>query len=173
MENLMHQAASQTHQPLDLEHETHEVFNQPYPLENYNLFSSDQALREAVERDGAQWAWQDLEVFGNHCGKPEIILAGTQANENKPVLKTHDRYGRRIDEVEFHPAYHQLMQTAIQEGLHSSPWVKPKPGAQVARAAKYYLNAQVEAGHGCPITMTFAPYPRCVNNPSSHPAGNP
>jgi putative acyl-CoA dehydrogenase len=75
------------------------------------------------------------------------------------VLRTHDRYGRRVDEVEFHPAWHRLLGTAVEHGLHAAPWRDPRPGAQVARAAGFYLWTQVEAGHGCPVSMTFAAVP--------------
>ena len=84
---------------------------------------------------------------------------GRLANHHTPEFDTHDRYGRRVDLVHYHPAYHALMKTAIEEGLHSSPWTDPRPGAHVARAARTYMQAQVEAGHGCPITMTFAAMP--------------
>src|SRR5690606_20911656 len=80
-------------------------------------------------------------------------------NRFQPELDTHDRFGNRVDLVKFHPAYHALMKTAIENGLHSSPWSDPKPGAHVARAAKSYMHSQVEAGHGCPIPMTFAVVP--------------
>lgn len=139
--------------------ETHAVENQPKALENYNLFESDQALRDAVEIHQGNWALADLNRFGKLCGSAEVIEWGFQANENKPVLFTHDRYGRRIDEVRFHPAYHQLMALSMKEGLHASHWLDAKPGAHVVRAAKSYLMSQVEAGHGCPITMTSAAIP--------------
>lgn len=145
--------------------QTHEVLNQPPPLENYNLFTQDRALQEGVRRGGAQWAEADLTEFGAFAGRPEIIELGFLANENKPVLHTHDRFGHRVDLVKYHPAYHQLMQIAIEHGLHSSPWAEPKPGAHVARAAKYYLHTQVEASHGCPITMTFAAVPTLLQQP--------
>ncbi|HEX5515518.1 MAG TPA: isovaleryl-CoA dehydrogenase [Gammaproteobacteria bacterium] len=145
--------------------QTHEVFNQPPPLENYNLFTQDRALQEGVRRGGAQWAEADLTEFGAFAGRPEIIELGFLANENKPVLHTHDRFGHRVDLVKYHPAYHQLMQIAIEHGLHSSPWAEPKPGAHVARAAKYYLHTQVEASHGCPVTMTFASVPTLLQQP--------
>ncbi|MFW5823919.1 MAG: isovaleryl-CoA dehydrogenase [Marinobacter sp.] len=144
---------------------THEVLNQPPALENYNLFLQDQALQEAVEREGAAWARPELEAFGGLAGRPEIIELGFQANDNKPSLHTHDRFGHRIDEVRFHPAYHELMRLAMEHGLHSSPWQKPGTGAHVARAAKYYLHTQVEAAHGCPITMTFAAMPSIMKQP--------
>ena len=139
--------------------ETHRVENQPCALEDYNLYLADGALREAVAREGAEWAEGDLRAFGVLTGSRELIELGFQANENKPVLHTHDRYGRRVDEVRFHPAYHRLMQISIEHGLHASHWTDPHPGAQVARAAKFYMQSQVEAGHCCPITMTSAAIP--------------
>ena len=139
--------------------ETHRVENQPCALEDYNLYLADGALREAVAREGAEWAEGDLHAFGALTGSRELIELGFQANENKPVLHTHDRYGRRVDEVRFHPAYHRLMQISIEHGLHASHWTDPHPGAQVARAAKFYMQSQVEAAHCCPITMTSAAIP--------------
>jgi len=136
--------------------ETHEVINQSTPLVDYNLFDQDKALKEAVEREGASWAIPELQQFGEKIGQASYIDLGFMANENKPQLYTHDRFGHRIDLVKFHPAYHQLMQTSIEQGLHSSPWTDPKAGAHVARAANYYMQNQIEAAHCCPITMTFA-----------------
>jgi putative acyl-CoA dehydrogenase len=139
--------------------ETHSVENQPRALEDYNLYVEDRALREAVAREGAEWAEDELHAFGALTGSRELIELGFQANENKPVLYTHDRYGRRVDEVRFHPAYHRLMQVSIGHGLHSSHWTDPRAGAHVARAAKFYMQSQVEAAHCCPITMTSAAIP--------------
>ena len=136
--------------------ETHEVQNQPRPLEEYNLYEQDAALREAVRREGAGWAEDSLAAFGRLTGSRELIELGFQANENKPVLYTHDRYGHRIDEVRFHPAYHRLMQISLEHGLHASHWREPKPGAHVARAARMFMMSQVEAAHICPVTMTSA-----------------
>ncbi|MGM0482153.1 MAG: isovaleryl-CoA dehydrogenase [Pseudomonadota bacterium] len=145
--------------------QTHEVTNQPPALENYNLYAEDSALQEAVQREGAGWAEQDITRFGAECGLAERIQLGFDANRQKPTLHTHDRFGHRIDQVDFHPSYHQLMDIAISEGLHASPWREPKKGAHVARAAKYYLHTQVEAAHGCPITMTFASIPALKHQP--------
>ncbi|WP_234814823.1 isovaleryl-CoA dehydrogenase [Noviherbaspirillum denitrificans] len=139
--------------------ETHSVENQPTALEDYNLYGADRALREAVGREGAGWAEDGLHGFGALTGSRELIELGFQANENKPVLYTHDRYGHRVDEVRFHPAYHRLMQLSIEHGLHASHWSDPREGAQVARAAKFYMQSQVEAAHCCPITMTSAAIP--------------
>jgi len=145
--------------------ETHEVVNQPPALENYNCYEQDIALQHSVKINGAAWAEQDLQRFGAVTGSAEVIEWGFQANENKPVLHTHDRHGARVDEVRFHPAYHQLMNLSITEGLHSAHWSDPKAGAQVARAAKYYMMSQVEIGHCCPITMTSAAIPALKKQP--------
>jgi putative acyl-CoA dehydrogenase len=139
--------------------ETHLVENQPTPLENYNLYKQDLALQEAVNREGADWADAELDEFGLLTGRPEFIDLGFQANENRPELLTHNRHGQRVNEVRFHPAYHELMRVSLEHGLHSSHWTSPGVGAHVARAAKYYLMAQIEAGHGCPVTMTSAVIP--------------
>ncbi len=138
---------------------THEVVNQPYALADYNLFTGDAALKEGVEREGAGWALADLEAFGAEVGAADYIELGALANRHPPEFDTHDRYGRRVDLVRFHPAYHELMRVAIAHGLHASPWSEPKPGAHVARAARFYMQSEIEAGHGCPITMTFAATP--------------
>ena len=104
---------------------THEVFNQPVELADYNLFDSDIALKEAVRREGAAWAADSLEAFGARAGSADYLEQGALANKNPPELDTHDRYGRRVDLVRFHPSYHALMKSAIEEGLHSSPWTDP------------------------------------------------
>jgi len=138
---------------------THEVINQPTELADYNLYAADAALREAVAREGAGWASADLHAFGAHVGERQYLELGHLANKHQPELDTHDRFGHRVDQVNYHPAYHALMKTAIEAGIHSSPWTDPRPGAHAARAARYFMHAQVDAGHGCPITMTFAVLP--------------
>jgi putative acyl-CoA dehydrogenase len=139
--------------------DTHEVSNVSRELCDYNMYSEDAALREAVRREGGQWAEPELIEFGRLTGSADYLELGQLANKFIPELDTHDRFGTRIDLVKFHPAYHQLMKTSIEHGLHASPWTSPGAGAHVARAAKTYLHTQVEAGHGCPITMTFAALP--------------
>jgi len=139
--------------------ETHVVENQSRPLENYNPYRQDIALREAVSREGGGWADSALDEFGRLTGSARLIELGFQANENKPVLRTHDRYGNRVNEVRFHPAYHELMRISLTHELHASHWARPGAGAQVARAARFYLMAQAEAAHGCPVTMTSAVVP--------------
>mgnify|MGYP000733452273 CR=1 FL=1 len=148
-----------------LDAETHEVLNQPTNLENYNLYQQDIALQEAVKREGGSWSENELIAFGELSGKVKTIELGFQANENKPNFFSHDSHGHRIDEIRFHPAYHLLMKSSIEHGIHSSHWVTPKKGAHVARAAKFYLQTQVEAAHLCPITMTSAAIPALINQP--------
>jgi putative acyl-CoA dehydrogenase len=142
---------------------THAVFNQSPPFEDINLFASDAALAEAVEREGGGGRAQRLAAFGAICGSAEALTLGRLANENPPRLKTFDAKGRRLDTIEFHPAYHQLMEISTGEGLHASAWdhlaegaAVPQAGANVARSAGCYMAAQMEAGHQCPITMTNA-----------------
>ena len=139
--------------------DTHEVSNLSTELCDYNMYSQDAALCEAVQREGGQWAEKELSAFGQMTGSADYLELGNLANKFQPEFDTHDRFGNRIDLVKFHPAYHQLMKTSIEQGLHASPWTSPGPGAHVARAAKSFLHGQVEAGHGCPITMTFAAVP--------------
>ncbi|MGH9136147.1 MAG: acyl-CoA dehydrogenase family protein [Acidimicrobiales bacterium] len=138
---------------------THEVTNQPPPLEGYDVFGCDAPLVEGVDRTGAAWAVPDLHRLGELAGSGEAIEWGFQANTNPPVLRTHDRYGHRVDEVDYHPAYHELMRVAVTHGLHASPWIDPKRGSHVARVAGFYVWSQVDTGHGCPISMTYSVVP--------------
>ncbi len=138
--------------------ETHEVTNQVPPLDGANLYRLDLPLQQWVQRYQGGWAEQRLDAYGGLAGGP-LMAAGFLANENKPVFRSHDRYGHRIDQVDFHPAYHELMRTAIEHGIPSLPWSEPQPGAQVARAALMYLHNQAEAGSSCPLTMTYASVP--------------
>ncbi len=146
-------------------HATHEVINQPPPLAGHNLYDSDAALREAVVREGAGWAEDELRVFGELAGRPETIDLGRLADRHTPELRSHDRRGYRIDEVEFHPAWHELMRLGVEAEVHALPWNRPRPGAHVARAAKHFLLTQVEAGVMCPLTMTFAVVPALAAEP--------
>lgn len=144
---------------------THEVTNQPPPLVDYNLFDADLPLRESLEREGGSWAQDMVSELGRLAGTEEAIGWGFQANSNPPQLHTHDRFGNRIDEVEFHPSWHRLMEVAIGHGLHALPWRDPRPGAHAARAAAFYLWSQVEGGHGCPVSMTYAAVPALRKQP--------
>src|SRR2546421_9827268 len=137
---------------------THEVLNQAPPLVGYNAFEEDRALVEAFEREGAGWARERAREIGEFAGG-EAIELGRVANENPPVLRTHDRYGNRIDEVEFHPAWHELMRRAVEHGAHTLPWRESRPGGHTARAAMSLAPSGVESGHGCPISMTYAAVP--------------
>ncbi len=143
---------------------THEVLNQPPPLEGYDLFTTDRVLGDAVEREGAAWARERLQRLGGEAGG-EALAWGRLANANPPVLRTHDRFGHRIDEVEFHPAWHELLRLAVHHELHGLPWRDPRPGAHVARAALFFVLAQAEAGHGCPISMTYSCVPALRHQP--------
>ncbi|MBM3554739.1 MAG: DNA alkylation response protein, partial [Alphaproteobacteria bacterium] len=138
---------------------THEVLNQPPPLEDYNVFLADRALQEGLEREGGAAAREDIIAMGAEAGSRRMIELGDLANRHLPELKAFDRFGHRIDEVEFHPAYHELMAHAKRRRLHSRPWVDPGQGSHVARAAAYICRHQIEEGVSCPITMTFAAVP--------------
>ena len=142
-----------------------EVSNQPPPLEPYNLFASDVVLREAVKREGAGWGEARLNALGTTLGKPETIQLGFDANKYPPSLRSFDRFGHRVDEVDFHPAWHELLTIALGAGLHSGPWAEPKPGAHVARAAGCYLLNQIESGVYCPLAMTYGSVPTLRHAP--------
>ena len=144
---------------------THEVVNQVPPLQDYDMFSGDAALVEAVAREGAGWAVDELRDFGQLTGSAALLEHGRLANERPPVLRAFDPSGHRVNEVEFHPSYHHLMETSMAYGLHNLPWTSDRPASMVARLAHCYLMTQVEAGHGCPITMTFAVVPALRNEP--------
>jgi putative acyl-CoA dehydrogenase len=142
------------------------VFNQSPPFEDVNLFTTDRALMEAVNREGGGSAVRRLTAFGEVCGSAAAFERGRLANENPPRLKPFDSKGRRLDVVEYHPAYHECMGVSVAEGLHCSSWDhlagsggKPASGANVARSAGCYMAIQMEAGHQCPITMTNAAVP--------------
>jgi len=143
---------------------THQVLNQAPPLAGHDV-AADPALLEGLHREGAGWAGPELHELGVLAGSAATQEQARLANEHPPVLRTHDRYGHRIDEVEFHPAWHQLMTTAVSHGLHATAWADATPGAHVARAAKFYVWTQAEGGHGCPISMTYACVPALRHAP--------
>jgi putative acyl-CoA dehydrogenase len=146
--------------------QTHEVANQAPPLEGVDVFSSNLPLVEAMQREGGGWASERAAELGRFVGGKPQQYWGRMANENKPVLRTHDRYGQRIDEVEFHPAWHQLMKMGVENELHSLPWTSSQPSPHVARAGLYMTAMQAEAGFACPITMTFAVVPALRTTPA-------
>src|SRR4051794_29187027 len=139
------------------ETETHEVFNQAPPLRGFNAFDENTPLVEAVEREGGGWAREQISALGAYTGATETRELARQAEENKPVLRTHDRYGNRIDEVEFHPSWHELLGAAVSHEIPSFAWRHPEPGAHVARTSLMMLCP--ESGVGCPVSMTYAIMP--------------
>jgi putative acyl-CoA dehydrogenase len=144
---------------------THEVTNQVPQLAGYNLFTSDTALVDAVEREGAGWHRAALERDGAALGSPEVLALGELANRHPPELITYSPRGERIDALDFHPAWHTLLAQLRGAGVHALPFSDPQPGAMVARCAAYLLHSQVEAGALCPITMTFASIPVLQREP--------
>ncbi|MFD3564802.1 acyl-CoA dehydrogenase family protein [Streptomyces sp. NPDC058686] len=143
---------------------THEVTNQAPPLTGHDI-ADDPVLVEGVRREGAAWSLDDLHRIGRRAGSEEVQRWADEANRYEPVLRTHDRYGNRIDEVDFHPSYHALMDVAVGEGLAGSAWADERPGAHVARAAAFMVWSSTEAGHGCPVSMTYAVVPALRHAP--------
>ncbi|NEE10524.1 DNA alkylation response protein [Streptomyces sp. SID7499] len=143
---------------------THDVTNQTPPLTPYDA-SDDTALLEGLRREGAGWAEEDLRRLGRQAGSARAQEWADLANRHEPELRTHDRYGNRVDEVEFHPSWHHLMRTAIGEGLAASPWADDRPGAHVVRSAGGLVWGHTEAGHGCPTSMTYAAVPALRRQP--------
>ncbi|MEW2577022.1 acyl-CoA dehydrogenase family protein [Streptomyces syringium] len=137
---------------------THEVLNQAPPLTGFTT-ADDPALLEALRRHGGGWGEAEVRELGARAGSQETQEQSRLAEAHPPVLRTHDRFGHRVDEVEFHPAWHALMAAAVESGQHAAPWAQARPGAHLVRAAKFYVWAQAEPGHGCPISMTYAAVP--------------
>lgn len=144
---------------------THEVTNQSRPLEDFNVFGTDKGLTDAAAAFTSEAAAARLNQVGLRAGSAEIAKLAEQADTNKPVLKTHDRFGNRIDEVEFHPAWHELMREAVGAGLAGAAWDSDEPDAHAERAAGFITWYQTEAGHGCPISMTYAVVPALRTEP--------
>ncbi|MCB9738557.1 MAG: acyl-CoA dehydrogenase family protein [Deltaproteobacteria bacterium] len=144
---------------------THLVGNQARPLENHDLYGSDVALVEAVAREGAGWDAAAITALGVQLAEPQWQQAGHDANAHPPALRLFDRFGHRVNQVEFHPSYHQLFTASKAHRIHDQPWIDARPGALVARLAKSFLMGQVEQGHGCPVTMTFAAVPALRHQP--------
>ena len=151
-------AQTLAHIPPQPRNATHDVTNQPPPLTPYDA-SEDAALLEGLRREGAGWAEDDVRRLGRAAGSEEAQEWGEQANRHEPELRTHDRYGNRVDEVEFHPSWHRLMGVAVASGLAGAPWADDCPGAHVARTARGLVWGHTEAGHGCPTSMTYAAVP--------------
>lgn len=144
---------------------THDVTNQPPPLVDYNLYAQDVAMQEAVERAGAAWANKKLTDFGAVCGRGDVIEWGFLANRHTPELHTHDRFGHRLDEVRFHPAYHQLMQLGIENEVPSIAWTAKEASGHSVHTVLEYLLFQTEGGVCCPLTMTYAAIPALRHQP--------
>ena len=142
-----------------------ESSNHPEDLIDYDLFTSNGALVDALGREGAAASHERLTQLGKKLGTRAMFGLGDAANRNPPVLKIFDRFGHRRDEVEFHPAWHALMRALVAEGLHTSPWAQPAPGAHVERAAAYLLWGEVENGTQCPATMTYGAVPALARQP--------
>jgi putative acyl-CoA dehydrogenase len=144
---------------------THDVLNQPPPIVPYNVFEADLPLREALEREGGGWGVDRLRDIGQLAGSAEALEHSERAERNEPILRTHDRYGNRIDEVELDPSWHWCLRQAIEREIHSLPWRDPQPGAHVVRAALFFAWSQVNAGVMCPVSMTYAAIPALRENP--------
>jgi putative acyl-CoA dehydrogenase len=144
---------------------THEVTNQVPPLIGHDPIAGDAVLAEACLRHADAATLDSLAGLGRLSGSEQAQEWGRLANENPPRLRTHDRYGHRVDEVEFHPAWHELMRTAVENGLAGAPWADPSPHAHVRRAVGYFGWTQNEMGHGCPVTMTYAVVPALRRTP--------
>ena len=144
---------------------THEVFNQPPDFAGRNLFTSDPVLRHWARREGGDWVEAPLTALGAAAGSEEVLAWGEEANRYPPELTVFDRYGRRIDEVRFHPSYHRLMDLAMEHRIHSIAWVEERPGAHVAHSALMALFSEAEQGTMCPISMTYAAVPALKHQP--------
>ncbi|MFJ8885698.1 acyl-CoA dehydrogenase family protein [Streptomyces sp. NPDC102402] len=151
---------------------THEVTNQAPPLTGHDV-ADDAVLLEGVDREGASWHIGDLHGLGRFAGSEEAQEWADQANRHEPVLRTHDRYGHRVDEVEFHPAYHHLMENSVRAGLAGAAWADGRPGAHVARAAGFMVTSTLEPGHLCPVSMTYAVVPALRHAPDLAKAYEP
>lgn len=145
---------------------THTVTNQPPPRVDLDEFGTNRPLVEGVERYDADWALPKLHEVGWHVGTGQFQHDAELANTVEPVLHSFDRYGHRIDEVEYHPSYTRIIEAAVGYGAHTSAWAEPRPGANVARAATFMLFAQIEPGHACPISMTHSVVPALAASPA-------
>ncbi len=140
--------------------------NQPPPLVGYDVFAADPSLGAAVSEYGGEGGVASLHDLGRLAGSEQARSWADEAERHPPVLRTHDRFGHRIDEVDYHPAYHELMDTAVGRGLHAAPWAANEKAAHVVRAAGFVVWSQVEAAHGCPISMTYAAVPALRSDPA-------
>ena len=140
--------------------------NQPPPFEDVDYFAADPALQEALEREGGGFAAGDAHELGALVGSAEAQEHRRRAQRNIPILRTHDRYGERLDTVEYDPSFHWLLRQGIERGLHSAPWTDPRPGAHVARAARFHLFNQLDTGPCCPVGVNYAAIPTLRQEPA-------
>ena len=147
-------------------HQTHEVLNQATPLEGTNFFDADLALQEALEREGGGWALDRARDTGAVAGGAEAQEHGRRAERNEPRLRSHDRYGRRVDEIELDPSWHWLLRGAVEREIHALPWRDPRPGAHAARATLELLWTHANAGVMCPVSMTYSAIPALRRDPA-------
>ena len=150
----------------ETELETHAVTNQPSPLVDVNLYDADVALRDAVQREAGDWLDRRASALGAVVGSEAVLALGAEANRYPPELVGFDRYGRRLDEVRFHPSYHALMALATEHRIHDLAWIEDRPDAHVAHAVLLALFTEAEAGTMCPINMTYAAVPALRTEPS-------
>ena len=146
----------------------HDVFNQPAPLVNYNLFETNRPLRDALKFNAPSLETAELSALGERLGSAEMQTHARLANVHTPELHTHDRFGRRIDRVEFHPGYHELMSLSVGSGLHGTPWAGESISPHVLRAAGFMLFTELEPSTLCPISMTYAATPALRGNAAIH-----
>ncbi|MFN3570174.1 MAG: DNA alkylation response protein, partial [Polaromonas sp.] len=149
-------------------HMTHDVFNQPVPLVDYNVFETNRPLRDALKFNAPSLATSELSALGARLGSAQMQAHARLANVHTPVLRSHDRFGRRVDQVEFHPGYHALMKLSVSAGLHGTPWSGQGESAHVLRAAGFMLFTELEPSTLCPISMTYAVTPALRSNAAIH-----
>ncbi|MDX6667914.1 MAG: putative acyl-CoA dehydrogenase [Solirubrobacteraceae bacterium] len=145
--------------PLTAHEPTHEVRNQPPPLAGYNAFEADPALQEALEREGGAWGIDRVRDFGGVVGSAEALEHSRRAQRNVPVLHTHDRYGNRIDQIEYDPSMHWMLRLGVEREVNSLPWRDPQQGAHVVRAGLFYLLNELDTGPCCPMAINYAAVP--------------
>ena len=145
---------------------THEVLNQPPPLEDYNAFEADVALGEALAREGGDWGAERARAFGALCGAAEARAHSRRAQHNIPRLLTHDRFGNRIDAIDYDPSFHWLLRLGIDNEVPSLPWRDPRPGAHVVRAALFYMMNGLDTGPCCPVSINYAAVPTLRHDPA-------
>jgi putative acyl-CoA dehydrogenase len=150
---------------IDTRRDTHEVLNQAPPIVPYNVFDADLPLREAIEREGGSWGIDRLRDAGELAGSPQAWEHSERCERNEPILRTHDRYGNRIDQVELDPSWHWILRQAVEREIHALPWRDPQPGAHLVRAGLMYVWGQVDAGVMCPVSMTYSAIPALREEP--------